>query len=84
MMAGKASNPSGDVLPVEQLSYEQALAELETIVAGLESGEQTLEVSMNLFERGQALAQYCAARLDQAELKVQQLTDGKLTDFTAG
>jgi exodeoxyribonuclease VII small subunit len=68
--------------PPETLSYEQAFAELEGIVAALETGEQTLEASMALFERGQALARYCTTRLDQAELKIQQLTGGILTDYT--
>ena len=67
---------------VEELSYEQAFAELEAILAALESGEQTLEACMTLFERGQALAQRCTARLDQAELKIQQLSGGVLSDYT--
>jgi exodeoxyribonuclease VII small subunit len=67
--------------PVENLLYEQALAELEAIVQALESGEQPLETSMKLFERGQALARHCAGLLDGAELKVQALINGVLTDF---
>jgi exodeoxyribonuclease VII small subunit len=59
---------------IASLSYEQAYAELEEIVFGLESNQKTLEEAMALFERGQALAQYCAALLDGAELRVRQLT----------
>jgi exodeoxyribonuclease VII small subunit len=59
---------------VEDLSYEEAFAELEAIVARLEGGEQPLEDSMALFERGQALSQRCAALLEQAELKIRTLT----------
>lgn len=56
------------------LSYEQAYAELEEIVSSLEANSKSLEEAMSLFERGQALAQHCAALLDQAELRVRQLS----------
>lgn len=67
--------------PVDQLSYEEALNELENIVAALESGEYTLEVSMALYERGQTLARYCASLLEKAELKVRMLTEEGLVEF---
>ena len=67
--------------PVEALTYEEAFVELETIVAGLESGERPLEESMILFERGQALTKRCAELLDKAELKVQALAGESLADF---
>ncbi len=69
--------------PVEELTYEQALAELEKIVAALEGEQNPLELSLALFERGQALVKRCAGLLDQAELKVKQLSGGELTDFKA-
>lgn len=69
--------------PVETLTYEEALAELETIVRALESDEHTLEESLALFERGQALLKHCAALLDQAELQVQQLLGEELAPFEA-
>lgn len=59
--------------PVEELSYEEAFAELESIVAALESNQQALEESLALFERGQLLAKRCAGLLDSAELRVQQV-----------
>ncbi len=59
--------------PTEQLTYEQAFAELEEIVAALESDQHTLDEVLHLFERGQALAKHCAALLEQAELKISQL-----------
>jgi exodeoxyribonuclease VII small subunit len=68
--------------PVEQLSYEQAFSELEAIVTALESEDHSLEVAMRLYERGQLLARHCAGLLDQAELKVQQLSGDELVDFT--
>jgi len=67
--------------PVEALTYEEAFAELETIVVGLESGERPLEESMTLFERGQALTKRCAELLDKAELKVKALAGESLEDF---
>jgi len=67
---------------VEDLSYEEAQAELENVVAELEAEVHNLDAALALFERGQALAKCCAALLDQAELKVKQLTaDGDLTNM---
>ena len=59
---------------IAQKTYEQAFTELESIVSILESNQRSLDEAMTLFERGQALAQYCTDLLDQAELKVQQLS----------
>lgn len=67
--------------PVDELTYEQAFQELETIVNNLESQEYTLEDALDQFERGQALATRCAALLDQAELKVQQVSGQDLVPF---
>ena len=64
--------------PVAELTYEQAFNELETIVASLESEQKTLEETMRLFERGQVLANFCAALLDNAELKIRELTDNRV------
>ena len=61
-------------LPVEKLTYEQALKELEEVITRLEDESPALEEAMTLFERGQALMQRCSSLLDQAELKVKQLT----------
>lgn len=65
---------------IEELSYEEAFAELEAVVATLENDEKTLEESMSLFERGQALSKFCASLLENAELRVKQLVDGDLSD----
>jgi exodeoxyribonuclease VII small subunit len=70
--------------PLEEMTYEQAFRQLEEIVAALESGEYTLELSLRLFERGQQLAQSCAKMLDQAELRVQQLSGDTQMEFTLG
>jgi exodeoxyribonuclease VII small subunit len=81
----KADMESEEVVKsVEVLTYEQAFVELEAIVAALEGEERSLEEGLNLFERGQALARHCAKLLDQADLKVQQLTGEELVEFDAG
>ncbi len=67
--------------PVEELSYEQALDELETLVAGLEINEHTLDQAMSQFERGQSLARHCTTLLEKADLKVQQLLGDDLVDM---
>lgn len=59
--------------PVDQLRFEEAFEELAALVAQLESGEQPLEESLTLFERGQALATHCSRLLEEAELKLRQL-----------
>lgn len=69
-------------LPIDQLTYEAAFSELENIVDALESNQRPLDEAMSLFERGQALANRCAALLDQAELKVRQLSGEDLLDET--
>ncbi len=60
--------------PVESLTYEQAVAEMETIIQQMEGSTLDLEGSLALFERGQALAARCSSLLTQAALKVRQLT----------
>ncbi len=58
----------------EKLTFEQAYAQLEEVVARMESGDLTLEESVTLYERGQQLARLCGEMLDSAELRVQQIT----------
>jgi exodeoxyribonuclease VII small subunit len=55
---------------VSALSFEDALAELEQIVRGLESGQQKLEDAIKAYERGAALRQHCEAKLAEAEARV--------------
>jgi exodeoxyribonuclease VII small subunit len=73
----KSSSPK----PVEELSYETAFAELESIVAALENEHRSLDESMSLYERGQALVKRCTELLDKAELKIKQLSGNELTDM---
>ena len=67
--------------PVEELTYEEALAELESIVEALESEQNPLDEAMKLFERGQALVKKCGAALESAQLKVQKLAGDSLIPF---
>ena len=58
---------------IAALSFEQALAELEQIVARLESGQAPLEDSIGMYERGAALKAHCEARLAAARLRVEKI-----------
>ena len=70
---------------LENLSFEESLNELDTIVQSLEQGELNLEESMALFERGLNLSQLSQVKLQSAEQKVKILLDkngsAQLNDF---
>ncbi len=66
---------------VEELTYEEALAELEEIVSTLEGEQNRLEEAIKLFERGQALAARCGVLLEAAELKVRQVAGDEVIPF---
>ncbi|MEM1235514.1 MAG: exodeoxyribonuclease VII small subunit [Pseudomonadota bacterium] len=55
---------------VEDMSFEEAMAELEQVVGQLERGDVALEASIALYERGAALKAHCEAKLKAAEEKV--------------
>lgn len=65
----------------EELSYEQALTELEQIVNDLEEGNIPLEESMKLFESGQLLIRHCNEYLESARLKIKKLTENGIAPF---
>jgi len=58
------------------MSFEQALAELEKIVAELESGQAPLERSIEVYERGAALKAHCEKKLEAARLRVEKIVVG--------
>ena len=60
--------------PVGEMSFEDAMKELESVVAKLESGDVPLEDSIKLYERGAALKEHCQKKLAEAEEKVAQIT----------
>ena len=61
----------GDAQPA--VNFEQSLTELESVVKQLESGEQPLEDSLALFERGVALSEVCRKQLEAAEARIEIL-----------
>ena len=68
------ATPAADIAA---LSFEDALAQLERIVAELESGRAPLEKSIELYERGAALKGHCEKRLEAARLRVEKIVVGK-------
>lgn len=72
--------------PVEELGFEEALEQLEAIVAELEGGQVELDRMLERFERAMALRKRCAELLAQAEARIQQLVDeeGTTEPFAAG
>lgn len=66
---------------IAQLSFEQALKELENLVRKLESGESGLEQSITEYERGTALKEHCLKKLHEARLKVERIVQ-KQTGLT--
>ena len=58
---------------IENLSFEAAVAELESVVAKLEEGTLDLQQTVLLYQRGRALAAHCQGLLDTTELRIQQL-----------
>ena len=65
-------------------SFEAALAELETIVSRMESGELSLEQSLTAYRRGAQLLQLCQSALKSAQQQVKILEAGLLQDFDSG
>jgi exodeoxyribonuclease VII small subunit len=73
MPAKPASSPHP---AIEEMSFEAALKELETIVGRLEQGEVDLEDSIVLYERGQALKAHCDKKLKAAEGRLEKIVQG--------
>lgn len=65
----KAAEPK----PPEELSFEQALEELDSLVRKMESGELGLDDSISAYRRGAELARYCQGRLGEAEQEIRKL-----------
>jgi exodeoxyribonuclease VII small subunit len=75
-------------LPVNQpsnqpASFEEAMAELEQLVAQMEAGELPLEASVAAYKRGSELVKYCAAQLDKVDSQVRVLEGEMLKPFAA-
>ena len=72
---------SAALISIAKLSFEEALAELEEIVRGLESGEAKLDDAIRAYERGAALKRHCETKLREAQEKVERIqlsSDGKI------
>ena len=61
---------------IQTLTFEQALQELEQIVARLESGQAPLDDSIKLYERGATLKAHCETKLREAQLRVEKIVQG--------
>ena len=58
---------------ISDMTFEAALAELETIVGNLERGDVDLDKSIRIYERGEALKAHCEALLKRAEQKIEKI-----------
>ncbi len=77
---------TGNLEDSQQLSFEEALAELEAIVDRLESGEVSLDDAISSYARGMSLKQQCQQRLEEARLRVEKIKlseDGVVTGADA-
>ena len=68
-------NPTNQAADLPPANFEQAFAELETIVAQMESGELALENSLIAYKRGDFLLQFCQKALSEVEQQVQILNE---------
>jgi exodeoxyribonuclease VII small subunit len=71
---------TAETTDVSQLSFEAALARLEEIVRTLEKGEAPLDQSIELYQEGDRLKRHCEARLNEAQVRIEQIafgSDGK-------
>jgi exodeoxyribonuclease VII small subunit len=59
---------------IKDMSFEDALGELESIVRNLETGQTKLDDSINAYERGIALKNHCEKRLNDARLKIEKIS----------
>lgn len=59
---------------IENMPFEDAMAELEQIVRNLETGQTKLDESIAAYERGVALKKYCEGKLNEARLKIEKIT----------
>jgi exodeoxyribonuclease VII small subunit len=84
MSEPSATLPGGDPEQLAHLTYEQARAALDEVVAQLESSNVNLELSVQLWERGNALADLCQAHLDGARERIEAARPGLTARGGAG
>ncbi|VAX38903.1 hypothetical protein MNBD_PLANCTO03-729 [hydrothermal vent metagenome] len=73
-MAKKNPNPKDDAIQPDGPSFEQAIAEVETIIDRIESGEMGLEDQIEQYARGAEMLKRCRAVLDRCEQRVEEIT----------
>ena len=73
----QSASPDAQIADIDKLSYEQARSQLVEIVAQLEQGSLPLEDSLNLWERGEALADHCTRWLDGAQARLTRAEGGE-------
>lgn len=78
-MAEQAADnlPEGIPGDIQAMSFEDALAELESIVRKLEGGQVSLEESIEIYTRGTQLKQLCESKLKSAEARIRKITEGE-------
>lgn len=62
-----------DLKAIENMSFEEALTELEEIVKKIDTGQENLESAIESFERGVLLKNYCEKKLKEARLKIEKI-----------
>ena len=62
-----------DETPIKEMSFEEAMRELEAVVSKLDRGDVALEESITLYERGAALKAHCETKLKAAQEKVERI-----------
>ena len=73
-----AKTPAASTPSLQPTNYEQALAELENLVAAMEGGQLPLDGLLQSYRRGADLLNYCRERLEAVEVQVKVLEDGQL------
>ncbi len=81
-MSKASATPVKTATPVNPASYESALAELETLVARLESGDMPLEQLLSGYQRGAQLLAFCREKLEAVENQIKVLDEGTLKAWT--
>lgn len=71
-----------DLNSIKNMSFEEAINELDVIVKKIDSGQQSLEDSITAYERGSALKKHCEEKLKEAKLKVEKITQDSQGNFT--
>jgi exodeoxyribonuclease VII small subunit len=84
MAPPKTSQPAkSDAKAATPERFEDAVSELEQIVAAMETGTLSLEESLARFQRGTELLRHCRGALESAEQRIRVLQDGELRDMPA-